>query len=343
MPRLDLDSLRAELSRLLPLAAVGVALGVTAAWTVLPHPVEPVDVPLPTIDWSALAPTIAGDAEARAAVERAPLPVEIRAVATAFHAWNEAASRAPAESSPRDDVYRQHLRDEIRASIGVARQRLTEPTAFAHLRTLRSYHGELFLAELGRARGRAAAPGARAELERLSGALIDVLVRNGWIGEGLEPRVPSAILRIRYKLHWTSVVFGLPDCDRDRVEICYGLTTLPLEPIEIRTLLDYLVAHPVVRGEDVAERGNVTAAVDARRLVYVDRLAALDKFVDPSGQKHPYLGGYDYPLARAAMLYRAGYYPEAEGALLLLANGRRDDGRVHNWYLAAWLKNHPTD
>jgi hypothetical protein len=343
MPSFDLASIRAELRRLLPLGAVGVSLGVTVMATFLPHPVEPVDVPLPTIDWTALSPAVAKDAEARDAVEKAPLPAEIRAIASAFYTWNEAASKAPATTKPADDVYRQHLRDELRASIGFARQRLTEPTTFQHLRTLRSYDAELFLRELGKARGRAAEPGARAELDRLSGALLDVLVRNGWVGPSLEPRVPAAILRIRYKLHWTSVVFGLPDCDRDRVEICYGLTTLPLEPIEIRTLLDYLIAHPVVRAEDVEERGNLTAAIDARRLVYADRLAALDKFVDPSGQKHPYLGDYDYPLARAVMLYRAGLYADAEAALRLLAAGRKNDGRAQNWYLAAWSKNHPDD
>ena len=77
MSERSLDSIREELARLLPIAAVGVALGITAAWIVLPHPVEPVDVPLPTLDWQGLATVTAADAEARASVEKAPLAAEI--------------------------------------------------------------------------------------------------------------------------------------------------------------------------------------------------------------------------------------------------------------------------
>lgn len=344
MTERSFDSIREELARLLPIAAVGVALGVTAAWTVLPHPVEPVDVPLPTIDWQALAATTAADAEARAVVEKTPLPAEIRAIASAFFAWNEAGVAAPAvgEANVPENPNRERLRDELRAAIGVARQHLGETATFAMLRTLRSYDAELFLDEIEN-RAHQEQDRERKELHRLSGALTDVLVRNGWLGPELEPHVPSAILRIRYKLHWTSIVFGLGDCDRDRVEVCYGLTTLPLEPIETRTLLSYLVAHPVVRPEDLERRGNLQAATDARRLVYVDRLAELDRYADPKGEKHPYLGDYDYPLARGVMLFRAGFYPEAEVSLRLVAETRKRDGRAHNWYLAAVAKNHPTD
>jgi hypothetical protein len=342
MAERSFDSIREELGRLLPIAAVGVLLGVTAAWIVLPHPVEPVDVPLPTIDWQALSPAAAADAEARAAVEKAPLPAEIRAIASAYYAWNEAAVAAPAvgDANVPENPQREHLRDELRAAIGVARQHLGEPTTFALLRTLRSYDAELFLDEL-EVRARQDQDRDRKELHRLSGALTDVLVRNGWLGPELEPHVPRAILRIRYKLHWTSIVFGLGDCDRDRVEVCYGLTTLPLETVETRTLLSYLVAHPVVRPEDLERRGNLQAATDARRLVYVDRLAELDRFADPTGQKHPFLGAYDYPLARGVMLFRAGFFLEAEALLRVVADARKDDGRAHNWYLAAVAKNHP--
>jgi hypothetical protein len=43
------------------------------------------------------------------------------------------------------------------------------------------------------------------------------------------------------------------------------------------------------------------------------------------------------------MLYRAGFYPEAETSLRLVAETRKRDGRAHNWYLAAVAKNHPID
>jgi hypothetical protein len=226
----------------------------------------------------------------------------------------------------------------VGAAIGVPRHELGEEATFAHMRALRGYDAERFLEELGRA---GANDEGRKELRRFSGALLDVLVRNGWLSSTYEPRVPSAILRIRYKLHWTSAVFGIGDCDHERIEVCYGATTLPLDPAEVRALLAFLVAHPVVRADDVVSRGSLEAAMDARRLVYVDRLVALDRFADPTGQKHPYLGDFDFALARAAMLYRLGAFADAEQLLHDLAADRKNDGRVRNWYLAAYLKNHP--
>ncbi len=335
------SSIRQELGRLLPIAAIGVAFGIAAAWVVLPQPVEPIDAPMPTIDWRALEPSIAEDRRARAEVEEAPLPAEIRAIASAYYAWNVAGAEAPpvGDVNVPENPVRQHLLEELRAAIGVARQRLGDAQTLAKMRTLRSYDAERFLDELARA---GSEPQRAQELRRLSGALVDVLLRNGWTGASLEPRVPRAILRIRYKLHWTSVVYGLGDCDREGAEVCYGLTTLPLDPVEVRTLLAFLIAHPVVRPDELARAGNRGAAADARRLVYLDRLAALDRFADPSGDKRPYLGACDYPLARGAMLFGAGRFLEAEQTLRVVANARANDGRARNWYMAAWERNHPT-
>lgn len=324
--------LRGELRTLVPMALAGIALGIASAIIVLDHPVEPLDTPLPVVDPAPLAKIAREDRETRARLDKTPFGAEVRAVGSAFLEWNATAARG---TDPRDPK-REELAREIRSALGVARTKAGGEEALAkQLGELRAYHADLFIDELRR---RVRVNAISEELKRLGGPLVDVLVRNGWVSETGELRVPESIIRARYKLHWTSIVYGLEDCENAPAPVCYGLTSLPLDPIELRSLLAYLIAHPVVREEDVLEAGTAERAVERRRLVYVERLAALDRHADPSGQTHPYLASYPIDLARGVLFYRLGRYDVATEQLRSYAATHRDDARARNWYLGALAK-----
>lgn len=340
-------STREQLTRLVPMAVAAVALGVTAEMLVAVRPVEPLDTPIPVIDERALGRVADDD---RAAADRAmknPPPVEIRSIGSAYLAWNEAGANATSMNEAEHST----LQRELRTALGVARQTLGEEHTKQGLDELRSVHTERWLCTLRRAKLLDVDPFCRAllasqpkeddaaELKRLGGVLPEILARNGWIDSTGMPRVPESILRARYALHWTSIVLGLDDCDRGAPPVCYGLTSLPLPVDELRALLAFLVAHPVVRDVDMAAAENdPIAAADRRRLVYVERMVALDRFADPSGKTHPYTQGYPVELARGAMLYRLGDYAQAVDALRAAAEENRSDFRARNWLLAALQK-----
>lgn len=318
-----------ELRALLPLAASGVALGVTSAFVVLAHPVDPLDPPLPSVEQSSIEPVAAADRATHARVSQQPLPADVRAVGSAFVAWNLAATGgAPASA---DD--REALVAELRATLGILRTRVgSETAAYAALGDLRAYQTEAFLRELRRS----ASLGERTlALASLGGALLGVLERNGWIAADGRPHVPEGVLRARYKLHWDAVVFGLEDCDNAPVAVCYGQSTLPLHPAELRVLLGYLLAHPVVRQADFEEAGSWEAAADRRRLVLLDRLITLDRVLDPQGTTHPLLGDFPFLLSRGALLFRLGQFDAASDHFRLYLATAPRDAIARNWYLAA--------
>ncbi len=324
--------LRDELRKLVPMALAGIALGVASAMIVLDHPVEPLDTPVPALDPVPLAKIAHEDHDTRARIDKAPLPPEIRAVGSAFLEWNATAARG---TDPRDPK-RDELAREIRSALGVARGKAgSEEALAAQLTQLRAYHADLFIDELRR---RARVNAMSEELKRLGGPLVDVLVHNGWLTPAGELRAPESIIRARYKLHWTSIVYSLEDCENAPSPVCYGLTSLPLDPIELRSLLGYLIAQPVVREEDALEAGSAERAVERRRLVYVERLAALDRHADPSGTTHPYLANYPLDLARGVLLFHLGRYDLATDQLRTYAAAHRDDARARNWYLGALAK-----
>jgi hypothetical protein len=324
--------LREELGKLVPMAVVGVGLGVTSAMIALDHPVEPLDVPLPVYDTSELAKVAASDRTVRARADHQPFPAEIRAIGSAFLDWNAAAA---AGTSP-DDPQREQLALEMRSALGVARAKFGgEKQLEQPMGELRAYHAEYFIEELHRYE-RTGAPSK--ELSRLAGGLLPVLQRNGWLGPRGALLAPEAILRARYKLHWTGIVFNLEECESAPPPLCYGLTTLPLAAAELTALLAYLVEHPVVREADLVEAGTPERAIDRRRLVYVDRLSAIDRHVDPSGRTHPYLGSYPLPLARGVLLFRLGRYEQAREELGRYAAAHPHDARARNWFLGATAK-----
>lgn len=318
-----------ELRALLPGALAGVLLGICSAIVMLDHPVEPLDAPLPVIDPAPLARIALEDRETRARVDKQPLPASIRAVGSAYLGWNAAAATGLDPRDPKRGV----IADEIRSALGVARNALGDERAMQPpMRDLRAYHADLFIDELHR---RLRTHVVSDELKRLGGGLLDVLVKNNWLAVDGSLRVPEHVIRTRYKLYWTGIIYGLEDCEHAPAPSCYGVTTLPLDAVELRAMLAYLIVHPVVREEDALEAGSPEHAIDRRRLVYVERLALLDRYADPSGNTHPYLGDYPVQLARGALLYRLGRYDGAAQELGAFTNAHRTDARARNWYLGA--------
>jgi hypothetical protein len=329
-----------------PMVVAALALGVTAEALVMVRPVEPVETPIPVIDERGLA-RVADEGRATAMrVMQSPPPVEIRAIGSAYLAWNEAGAAATGPNATATPAEREALLNEIRSSIGVARAKLGEGETKKQLADLRAHHTERFLCTVRRAKShdtdafcRALLAGHDAkdddaELRRLAGVLPELLQRNGWTDAAGVPHVPESILRARYTLHWTSIVYGLDDCDHGAAPVCYGLTSLPLPVEDVRALLAFLIEHPVVRPEDVALTNDPEAAADRRRLVYLDRMIELDQWADPTGQSHPYTQGYDVELARGAMFFHLGDYAQAAESLRLAAAANKSDFRARNWLLA---------
>lgn len=324
--------LASELRALLPGAIAGILLGVCSAIIMLDHPVEPLDPPMPTVDLAPLARIAREDRETRIRIDRQPLPPEARAIGSGFLEWNAAAASGMSIYDPK----REAIAGELRSALAIARNTFGDELKMqAPLRDLRAYHTDLFMDELRR---RERTRVVSDELKRLGGALLDVLVRNGWMTTDGRLLAPEAIVRARYKLHWTGVVFGLEDCETAAATSCYGLTTLPLDPPELRAMLAYLIAHPVVREEDALEAGSPERAIDRRRLLYIERLATLDRFADPTGKTHPYLNDYPYALAHAILAYRLGRYDVAERELGAYALSHKTDARARNWFLSAVAK-----
>jgi hypothetical protein len=320
-----------ELRKLVPIALAGIALGVTSAFIVLNHPVEPVDAPMPGVDLAELRAIERKDAAIQHKLDGAPLPAEVRAIGTAYLTWNELAAQKVDPHDPRRD----QLASDLRSAMGLARHRMgDEKSLAAALYDLRAYHTQLFVKELQRA----SKTKGSLELDRLAGALVPVLRHNEWLGADYEMLVPEPVLRARYKLHWTSIVFNLEDCEHSPPNACYGLTTLPIDAPELRALLSWLVSHPVVREEDVVQAGTTSSAIDRRRLIYLDRLASLDRYSDPGAQTHPYLGDYPYELGRGVLLYRLGQYEHASEHLARWSATHPQDTRARNWFLAAVAK-----
>jgi hypothetical protein len=334
-----------------PMVIAALALGVTAEAIVMTRPVEPVETPIPVIDERGLARVADEGRAAAKRVLQTPPPAEIRAIGSAYLAWNEtgAEATAPNAAAP-TPAQREALLNELRSSIGVARAKLGEEETRRHLADLRAHHTERFLCTLRRLKvmdvdafcaellaGHDKKDDA-AELRRLAGVLPEILQNNGWADATGAPHVPESILRARYTLHWTSIVYGLDDCDRGSAPICYGLTSLPLPVEDVRALLAFLIAHPVVRAEDVALTSDPAVAADRRRLVYLDRMVALDRWADPSGQTHPYTQGYEVDLARGAMYFHLGDYAQAAESLRIAATANKNDFRARNWLLATLEK-----
>lgn len=311
-------------STFLVVFACSFVLGLASAFIMLARPVEPVEIPLPALDFNSISRIEKQEHERNQKLFLNPLSAEIRAVGSAYLEWNKAAMNHDTSVN----ITRRERSLEIRSALGVARERLGELAMMHALRDVRAFHTERFMTELD-LYTHTRVPSN--ELRQLAGALLDVAIANKWLSPTGQLLVPKAILRIRYKLHWTSIVFSLDDCERSSAHECYGFTTLPIEPSEIRFLFSFLVRYPVVRQVDVQAAGTLDNARARRRLVYIERWLALDSFVQ---SKHDIIGHYEIALARAILLYQIGRYEEAERAFYQQFIQHPKEARIRNWLLA---------
>lgn len=344
-----------DLADLLPLALVSFALGMTVLLLVVHHAVAPMDLPALSIDARVLDAVAASDRAAADKLRATPPSKELRAIGSAYYAWNEAAlaaMTAPPTKTSRSG--HDGLRDDLRGAISTALQvygtetksdaQAAKVALQAALRELRSLHTEMYLDEV---RARATSHAAPTEQQRrLEGVLGRVLEVNGWIGADGSIHVPTAVLRARFKLHWTSTVFALTDCDGGSAVECYGYSTLPLDDEEIRALIAFLIDHPIVRKIDAKDAKTPLRAFDLRRRDYLTRLANLDGYLASQRNVHsPLLRGYPIGVAFAVLGYRTGAYEPARDAFRGFATHDQADGspvkwwnqdaRFFNWWYAA--------
>jgi hypothetical protein len=344
-----------DLADLLPLAIVSFALGMTVLLIVVHHAVPPLDLPALSIDARALDAVATSDRATADKLRATPPSKELRAIGSAFYAWNEAALAAmtgPATLATRSG--HDGLRDDLRGAISTALQAYgAEATHDADaakralqgaMSELRALHTEMYLDAVHARSLSHAAP--TEEQRRLEGLLGRVLERNGWIAEDGTQHVPTSVLRARYKLHWTSSVFGLSDCDGGSPIECYGYSTLPLDDEEIRALFAFLLAHPIVRGIDAVDAAVPARAFDRRRREYLGRLANLDSYLASQRKtKSPILRGYPIGAAYAVIAYHLGAYEPARDTFRAIATHDQTDGspvkwwnqdaRYFNWWYAA--------
>ncbi|MFI5301559.1 MAG: hypothetical protein ACHREM_26015 [Polyangiales bacterium] len=337
-----------DLANLLPLAIVSFALGMTTLLIVVHHPVAPLDLPALTTDQAALDRVAAADRAAADKLRATPPTAELRAIGTALYAWNEAAVQATSPTpGPKVKSDQDFLRDDLRAAIatgvrsfgaeGHMDSAVVKAAFQAALHELRSLHTEMYLAEVRARSITHAAPSAGQR--RLEGVLGRVLERNGWVGADGALRVPMSVLRVRYKLHWTSTVFALADCEGGNPIECYGYTSLPIDDEEVRAMLAFLFANPIVRAVDAADAGVPARALDRRRREYLSRLTAIDSYVSSQHKGPPGAPGTspilrDYPIgvANAILAYRAGAYEASRLSFQAFATHDPHDGKTPSWW-----------
>jgi len=210
--------------------------------------------------------------------------------------------------------------------------------ARAHwLNELRAYHTLRFFSELGSlehpqnkgdSNADKAAPAGSTELNELAGALIERLQTNHWMTESGRLLVPRWVVGVRFKLFWTSAVFGLADCERSAPQDCYGLNTLPVTEPELRAFLVFMLHHPVLEteGPDAKLR---------KQLVLFQRMIALESSADSPLKPKPYTGSIDSHLAVGALFHQLGVVDRAKDEYKIFLQKHPEDLRAKNWLLDA--------
>lgn len=270
---------------------VSVFIAGSVAALVVPRPVEPLEVPAPSIAPEALARVKAADDADADAVERGSaddergLDADVRELGSALRAYG----RADADADEGKLVL-----ERQRTAAALARAVVASPD---DVRRLRAYHLRRFMDAVRAWESGGAEP---ADLRELGGGFVRMLRRHGWVDEVRSPRrvlMPDEALRASFKKRWNEVT-GLRG------------PALALSLDEQRALLGFLIQSPPgppgwragpaepVRAKGSRSTVSPTAFEDQTTLKKIDELAA----VDPT---------YPAELARGAVLYRLGRYPLA--------------------------------
>lgn len=255
---------------------------------VVPRPVLPDEIPLPSPSPAALRAEMKRDAERARAAEHEELPFEVRAIGDAFRRLGAASAAGQAE-----DVRR------FRFSIGqMIRQHRPDPGL---LLRLRAYQTEVFLQALADYERK----GVESEdLREVGGDFLQAAWSAGWMRtQRQRPRLiaDEPVRFVLYRKRWNEVM-GL-----DEPPFAVSLD-------EERAFHRFLFAHPVVRVPDVRRldtRARCRAA-NEYLLKRVDAYAPIDR---------------EYPseYARGILLLRLGRHEAAAQPLLRFVE-RNPDG-----------------
>lgn len=223
--------------RTLASAVVVVSVGLLALLTI-PRPVSLTDLPVPAIDWSAIATTGQKDAELLSELETDPLPLRVRAVGELLRRIG----KAEAEQSGSADG----------ADLTTAVKNALKEHGARPLLRLRAVQTQLFLTELANWRRSGEASDA---LRELGGAFVTRAVAAGWVDAERRTLASAAELQAMYRIR-----FGL----------LTGLQVVPeFEPgaNDWRLYYGFRLRHP--EGGSARERLTL-------QLAYVDGLAKYD-------------------------------------------------------------------
>ncbi len=287
--------------------------GVSALLAV-PRPVPPTDVPEPMIEPRELDGVARADEALADAAERERLDTDVRAIGSAFIAYNlaEVAGDADAVALSRRDVA-----EAVRRAL---------PQGDEAIARLRAHHLRSFQRELRRWES----TGLESEaLRELGGRFLEGAAADRWI-QGHRLLADEAVRGALFKKRWNDLA------------LLHG--TFELTAVEQRALLRFLLLHPHreaapprrtprIRGQRQTEAETREAAeqrasyqAEEYRLDKIEAIAALDP---------------DYPadLARGVVLYRLRRYPGAVEAFRQHLDAHPDGPyamRAQN-YLAAAL------
>ncbi len=259
------------------LALVPLVVGLLLGALVLPRSVAPEEVLAPSVDGAALRATL-GEDDARAArAEAEALPSPVRAVGSAFRAFNLA------EAEGADATTLSQARDALARAGREVRADQVEA-----LLDLRAYQMRSFLTEVRRFERTGV---ASAELRELGGTFLARMQKVGWI-EGNHLLMPDVARRAAFKLTWNRSTFLETErrfeLTLDETRTLYAFYFRHPHPSEAdRRSVDALAADPAQRVRAAEVRAKATASW---LMAKVGELAQLD-------------AAYPAPLARAAALY----------------------------------------
>lgn len=174
------------------LGLLAVAVAAAAAWLALPRPVEPSLLPLPEVDRGVVERVRREERGRAAEVERARLPLAVRAVGESFrrHGACAAAEDARCARDARDDARER--------AASVVREHGVES-----LRRLRAAQTELFLSAVSGLRARSK---QSRELEELGGNFAQKAEAMGWFDPHGQLRLSEEELFVLFRVRWTELL-----------------------------------------------------------------------------------------------------------------------------------------
>lgn len=290
---------------------LAVFLAGSSALIAVPRPVEPRDVPEPTISPRALAEAartdeaLAEKAEAENAAH-APLDYDVRALGSAIREYG----LADAEG---DDPTVMQARARVAEAAKKARAQGEAP-----LLELRAYQTRAFLRALRRWEAKG---DELPELRELGGGFVSMAGRNGWVNErGLLMDEP--VRRAMFKKRWNDI----------------ALTRGPgfdLTSDEQRAILRFLIRHPPREDAEIAVGARIPRAIkDSERKAYLRDQYLLRK-IEELATLDP---GYPADLARGVIFFRMHRYGAAKEAFGRWLDSHESGPfvvRAQNWLAAA--------